>query len=146
MATVYQTYKHISRRDFGNLRGWVVRSAYITKYFKEFFGEEEKNWFFDDKKLGGKQVSLAAAKNFRDKYLKQANAPERVPGDKGRIYVGQKSYRPRNGGDLVHYDVWFAWVRVDGKPASTSYSIAKYGYEEAKKMAARWLRKKRTGS
>lgn len=141
--------KNISRRDFQSIHGWVVRSVYITRYFRRLgqtVGQNLTNWYFDDLKLGGKQNSLKAAIRFRDRYLKKGGAKERIPGEVGRVYKGTKTYLtniPGFGSTRVSYEAWFAWVRVNGKAKSTSYMIEKHGEKGAKKLASQWLKKQR---
>jgi hypothetical protein len=63
---------------------------------------------------------------------------------KGRVYKEVRSWRDRATGEMRHYDAWSAWIRVDGRPRHTSYSVAKHGSDGAADLAWRWLKARRS--
>ena len=97
---------------------------------------------FSDGVYGAKYKSLAAAIKWRDRTLKKLPHPLRI--DRGSIkrpygYTKRVLLKRR----VDWHDVYTAWARLkSGKVATTSYSIAKYGKKEAKRLADIWLQSK----
>jgi hypothetical protein len=128
-------YKGISRIDSRTTRGWLVRGYKNgTRYSK----------LFSDGKLGGRENAFEKAKVFYGELsarLKSIPSKPRsqkiVSHDKrnqtGVLGVSKLSKVGKNNKRLGFYSV--TWRPSKGKQKCTSFSIAKYGDDEAFKLA-----------
>lgn len=127
-------YKNILRFDYGRTHGWWVR-------FER--GGSPIRKLFSDRRYGGRRAALKHAKAFRDGApIEPKVLPAQSRPGQGRVYLELRSYRDRSG-TLQHYQAWSAWIRVDGRPRHTSYSIPKHGGPAAKRLAKQWLAARR---
>lgn len=126
---------HLSRIDNPTSHGWTVR---ISR------GEEKIIKFFSDNKFGGKRLSQAAARNFRDETLGRLTKQGKLPRAK-KMVVRQKRnktgvigiskvFKKRPDGRLAPY-YSITWHPQPGVQRGTSISIEKYGEEKAWKKA-----------
>jgi len=133
--------KGISRIDSTSTHGWFVRGYRNNKTFSKLFS---------DKKLGGKAKALIAAKAFRQSLW---NKIEKIPVKRrprrlvvrdsrnttGVIGVCHIAKKNNNGSIYESYAV--SWRPKPGIQKCTSFSIKKYGRQQAFRLAVE-LRKK----
>jgi len=132
--------KNITRFDYRNTHGWWVRFQRSTE------GGEKRvtSKLFSDAICGGKRKALAAAILWRDRMVKRVPPPRRSPNSErvppGYGYIKRVSLARRVGVSPVY----LAWIRLhDGRAASTTYSIKKWGVKEAKRLSELYLARKR---
>lgn len=126
--------RNIIRFDYARARGWCVR--FNLKHYKV-------TKFFSDSLHGSKAKALKAAKAFRDYHDRRK--PELLkarPWSEGRIFRELRSWVTAQG-ERRYYEAWTVWIRMPTRPASTNYSIDKWGPRKAKSKAEAWLNQKR---
>jgi len=108
---------------------------------------EKFHQFFNDNKYGGKENTLVAAKSFRDaikvEYTERLGKKSISPHSKaskrsvsGIVGVNRSSYEYQRWGKTYKSAVWQAnWPLGNGRQTGTSFSIKKYGEEEAFRLA-----------
>ncbi len=118
--------------------GWWVRMQKNGEKFHQFF---------NDNKYGGKEKTLVAAKSFRDaikvEYTERLGRKSISPHPKaskrsvsGIVGVNRSSYEYQRWGKTYKSAVWQAnWPLGNGRQTGTSFSIKKYGEEEAFRLA-----------
>ena len=114
--------------------GWWVRLQKNGKKFQNFF---------NDSKFGGKEEGLKAAKIFRDAVkLHLDDLPDinvthkKARSNSGIVGVSRTEGLYKSKGRRYYRKAWIAnWVNEAGKPTGTSFSIDKYGEEEAFRKA-----------
>lgn len=130
--------RYISRQDRKHVKGWQVRyKRGLPKAILCFFG---------DKAYGGEDLALVEAKAFRDQVVKI-----HAPNESGASARRQRKFRDKPS-DLigVYLSVnyagarrrfasysWAASVIIEGRAVHRTWSIKKWGYEEAFWRAAR---------
>ena len=124
--------KYITRCDYPRTHGWWVR------IFDCRDGKGKVSRYFRDTKYESKEEGLIGAKKFRDKYFNRLTRAEKTidhtKGKKGRIYSDgvYTVWHIRNGFAYPH--ACASW-HEDGKQHKRSFSVEKYGYDEAWKKA-----------
>ncbi|MBU2740020.1 hypothetical protein [Acidithiobacillus concretivorus] len=129
-----------SKQKSGN--GWLVR-LYLPGENKRPVAQR----YFADKKHGGTDKALEVAKVWRDEKMREHTVAPRKRDGSGYFlkYNRRNAVSGRIGINLVSYKnpdgsfrnlSWQARFMVDGKQKNKSYSILKYGYETAWRMAA----------
>ena len=130
--------RNITRMDYVKTHGWWVR---IVRR------KQETSKLFSDRVHGGKGKALKAAQAWRDaikdclpSHIKHAHASfwlnppsHNTSGRVGVFYTEWERYRT-NG----RYDSWSGWIaawREDKRPKVARFSIANYGYQQAKRLA-----------
>jgi hypothetical protein len=127
--------KNITRFDYGRTHGWWVRFQRNTAS-----GNRVVSKMFSDSVHGGKAKARRAAIAWRDRTARaiQPARPSRT--ELGAGYV-KRAERARRVGS---WPVYIAWIRMpDGRAASTSFSIARWGAREAKRRCELYLARKR---
>jgi hypothetical protein len=97
---------------------------------------------FSDAVHGGKRKALLAAIAWRDQMATTVRPPRRTRAARGAPtgYVKRTQITRRAGASRVYV----AWIRMpDGRAASTSFSIEKWGVKEAKRRCELYLARKR---
>lgn len=120
--------------------GWWVR---LQK------GGEKFQNFFNDSKFGGKEEGLNAARIFRD--IVKLQLADKVVGKRkknknrsspGIVGVSRFEGPCKSHGYTYDRKVWTAhWLNEKGKSAGSSFSIDKYGEEEAFRLALKARKK-----
>lgn len=111
--------------------GWQVRlQRRGTRYAK----------YFADRRYGGSEGSLKAAKAWRDDLLKTFSEDERARvcskssrNSSGVVGVSKVTIAGSNG--VVYYFWQATWSPAPGQRRSIRYSVKKYGEEEAFRLA-----------
>jgi hypothetical protein len=130
-------YRNITRMDYSRSHGYWVRFSYLVHPISKLFS---------DRLYGGKRKALKAAIKYRDEVA--ATLPPRRHGrntllGSGRIWKERRSYISLSG-TRQYYQAWTAWIMVSPQhPASSNFSIDKWGSHRAKSMLLVWLAKKR---
>lgn len=133
--------KGISRIDSGSTHGWFVRSYRNGKTYSKLFS---------DRKCGGKEQAYALAKSHREQLAEQVSAMPKEPSKRrvvrsdsrnktGELGVSYTVKKGPNGTKHECYSV--SWRPEPGVQKCTSFSIKKYGKEEAFKLAVEHRRK-----
>lgn len=133
--------KGISRIDSGSTHGWFVRSYRNGKTYSKLFS---------DRKCGGKEQAYALAKSHRKQLAEQVSAMPKEP-SKRRVVTSDSrnktgelgvSYTVKKGPNGTKHECYsVSWRPKPGVQKCTSFSIKKYGKEEAFKMAVEHRRK-----
>ena len=131
--------KSITRMDYKKNIGWYVRI--------KFRGEEHRK-YFGDSVWGVYEEALEAAIQWRDEKERELGQPRtdqmvisKSRSDLGIIGVRRTMSRTgatdKDGNPLPNYTPVYAvsWSPEPNVRKSTSFSVEKYGEEEAKKMA-----------
>lgn len=127
--------KNITRFDYGKTHGWWVRFQRST----ESGTKRVVSKMFSDAVHGGKMRALRAAIAWRDQTAATIR-PARRRTALGIGYVKRVEIARRVGASPVY----LAWIRMpDGRAASTSFSIDKWGAREAKRRCQLYLARKR---
>lgn len=134
-------HKGVSRIDSKNTHGWFVRV---------YNRDVTHSKLFSDKKYGGREEALHLALEYRDELEAQvrANSPGRrvVQRDKrnksGVIGVCRTRKRNRNGTYSECYSV--SWSPEVNIKKCRTFSIQKYGEEEAFRLACELRKSKET--
>jgi hypothetical protein len=131
----YIHYKGISRINSKTTRGWLVRGYKNGKRYSKLFS---------DRKSGTSEEALQHARVFYDELILRLKAMPSRPRAKKIVYrdarnstgvigVSRLKKIGKNGNTLEFYSV--TWRPAPGVQKCTSYSIGKYGEEEAFKRA-----------
>jgi hypothetical protein len=129
--------KNITRFDYGKTHGWWVRFQRSTES-----GRRVVSKMFSDAVHGGKRKALRAAVGWRDQTLAALRPSDSARARRAveRGYVKRAELARRVG----TWPVYIAWIRMpDGRAASTSFSIARWGAREAKRRCELYLARKR---
>lgn len=127
--------KGISRIDSQSTHGWFVRGYRNGKTFSRLFS---------DRKWGGKEEALRAARSFRDELHQQISGMPRQPrtrrvvlhdsrNNTGVLGVCRTAKKTPSGKLSECYSV--SWRPEPGVQKCTSYSINKYGEKKAFQLA-----------
>ena len=130
--------KNITRFDYGKTHGWWVRFQRSS----ESGAKRVLSKLFSDAVHGGKIKALRAAVAWRDQMVLTVRPPRRARAATGAPtgYVKRAQIMRRTGASRVYV----AWIRMpNGRAASTSFSIEKWGVQEAKRRCERYLARKR---
>lgn len=147
----YKTYplRYISRMDYGNyLVGWWVRIS-----------QRKGGWVqkhFPDRRHGGKAKALIAAKAWRDEQTARLKLPEHIVHTNARsdkkqpkLPCGIFIVTHRKAGKLYAQMV-SVWQESEWVQARKTFSINKYGYDGALRLAKKarreGLRNRNNGS
>lgn len=130
-------FRNITRMDYKRSHGYWVRFEYLAHPISKMFS---------DIRYGGKRKALAAAVKYRDKVSltlpPRHHGPDVLPGP-GRIWKERRSYLSLSG-TRMYYNAWTAWIMVSPQhPASSNFSIDKWGVRRAKSRILVWLTQKR---
>jgi len=127
--------KNITRFDYGKTHGWWVRFQRST----ESGTKRVVSKMFSDAVHGGKRKALRAAVEWRDQTAATIK-PARRRTTRVSGYVKRVEITRRVGVSPVY----LAWIRMpNGQAASTSFSIEKWGAQEAKRRCQLYLARKR---
>jgi hypothetical protein len=127
--------KNITRFDYGKTHGWWVRFQRSTRAGSKRVVSK----MFSDAVHGGKREALRAAIAWRDETAATIR-PARVQRRRASGYVKRAEVARRVGVSAVY----MAWIRMpNGRAASTSFSIEKWGAHEAKRRCELYLARKR---
>jgi hypothetical protein len=126
-------YRNITRMDYARSHGYWVRFEYLSHPISKMFS---------DGRYGGKRKALKAAVKYRDEVSltlpPRRHGPDMLPGP-GRIWKERRSYL-NHSGIRMYYNAWTAWIMVSPqRPASTNFSIDKWGSHRAKFRTLLWL-------
>ena len=133
--------KGISRIDTKSTHGWFVRGYRNGKTYTKLFS---------DRKSGGKEAALEAARNYRQQLLEelskipQKERERRVVSKDSRNRTGELgvSRTSKKGPKGAIYECFsVSWRPEPGVQKSTSFSIKKYGEEKALELAIAHRRK-----
>lgn len=117
--------------------------------WKVAFRRKSREWhkYFSDAAYGGKRQALSAAKLWRNEWFAKLSGidykvwrRELVPPSNttGIVGVHRGVMRKMSGGKVVDWVNWQAyWRDADGRRKTKSFSVNKYGEEEAKALAKR---------
>jgi len=133
-------YKSISRVDSSKMNGWYVRVK---------FNKQNHTKFFTDGVHGGKEAALDEAIQWRNQKERELGKPRtdrivianKQDNNTGHIgVIRTKKWtgaRDKNGNPLPNYgDVYsVTWSPEPGVARHTSFSVDKYGEEEARRLA-----------
>lgn len=143
MVTGKTTLKYITRIDSGHTRCWWVRIGYSI--------EERVHKSFPDRRYGNRAKSFQAAKKWRDKELKRL----RPLMDKaynldvnGQRHWGEgisENWSCKENGWCYLGIMASYWDNRKGRQLHKHFSVNKYGYDEAVKLAKQWRKLKLTG-
>lgn len=133
--------KGLSRIDSESTHGWFVRGYKNKKTYSKLFS---------DKRYGGEKEALEAARKYRDALVEELNEipneprPRRIVSRDSRNVTGvlgvcRISKKGANGGVNEFYSV--TWRPEPGVQKCSSFSIRKYGEEEAFRLAVELRRK-----
>lgn len=130
-------HKNITRMDYKRTHGWWVRFERLGRLISKTFS---------DGCYGGKRKALVAAIEYRDEVFKtlppRHHGPDVLPGP-GRIWRERRSYVSLSG-KRMYYNAWTAWIMLSPQhPASSNFSIDKWGVRRAKSRILVWLDQKR---
>jgi hypothetical protein len=126
--------KNITRFDYGRTHAWWVRFQRSTG------GTRVVSKMFSDAVHGGKAKALRAAIAWRDRTAATIQPARRRRTKAGVGYVKRAELARRVG----TWPVYIAWIRMpDGRAASTSFSVARWGEREAKRRCQLYLARKR---
>lgn len=116
-------------------RGWIVRLQRQGRYASRFFA---------DSRWGGKRHALQAAKAFRDAVESESrywttSERSQVPSQRNRsgsVGVHRVRQPGEGGGKETRGGYWVAqWTDGNGHRKTRSFSVAKFGDEEARQRA-----------
>jgi len=131
--------KYISRIDSNYTHCYYVRAGY---------GHDDiKNKTFTDGVYGGKRKALIAAKRWRDKEIKRTAAKTKAYKALQRRHFGKGySLSKDERFDPVKLS-WRAtyWSKAHNRQLTKTFSVNRYGYRLAKKLATQWRKIKLTG-
>ena len=131
--------KNITRFDYGKTHGWWVRFQRST----EAGTKRVVSKMFSDAVHGGKAKALRAAIAWRNQTAATIRPARRTRIRTGSGYVKRVLIARRVG----IAPVYMAWIRLpNGRAASTSFSIEKWGAQEAKRRCQLYLARKRRES
>lgn len=136
--------RYLSRIDIapkakkGGTHGWQFR-----------FQRDDVNIskFFSDSKYGGKEGALVAAQKFRDEMEQLYPPPVSKKGFTTKrskrnasgivgVHRSEYAYKKKDRNGIYHNCAWVAqWIDHSGKRKTRSFSIPKYGENEALKLA-----------
>lgn len=127
--------KGISRIDSGSTHGWFVRGYRNGKTYSKLFS---------DKKQGGKNKALKAAREYRDSLFEEIQSIPKKPRGRrlvlkdsrnttGVLGVCRTVKKSPNGKENECYSV--SWRPEPGIQKCTSFSIKKYGEKKAFDLA-----------
>ena len=133
--------KGISRIDSGSTHGYFVRAYHSSKTYSKLFS---------DRKCGGKESALEQAILYRDELTTELAATPKGPRKRrivtsdsrnktGELGVSRSTKTGPNGTKHECYSV--SWRPEPKIQKCTSFSIKKYGEEDAFKMAVAHRRK-----
>lgn len=134
--------KGISRIDAESTHGWFVRGYKNKKTYSKFFG---------DRKHGGKEAALAEAIKHRDELLNELEGipdnprPRRIVSKDSRNVTGVLGVCrivKKSPSGTVNECYSVTWRPEPGVQKCASFSIRKYGEEEAFRLAVELRRKK----
>lgn len=126
-----ESTRGISRMNYESTKnGWLVRYTTEGVTF---------NKLFSDSNYGSSEASLAAAEKFFDEIRTLFPPPTweefikkmGVDPESGVVGVGRRRHRHKD----KYYYFWEARASLDGKEVKRRFSVAKYGEEEAKRLA-----------
>lgn len=133
--------KYLTRFDYGNTIGWQVRvpsqpGQYPTVYHSKFFA---------DKMHGGNRKAMAAARDYRDKYLKDSGQENLLDASHIRSTI-HRSHKNNSSGIIGVRRVvsnrngnvsesWLAYGMLNRKNWKRSFSVQLYGEKKAFLMA-----------
>jgi hypothetical protein len=130
--------RHITRCDYLRTRGWWVR------FFRTIDGGRRcvASKLFSDRVWGGKRWALEQAKRWRNMTERTVPKPQRRSDAKpvGHGYVRRCLLKHRSG---QRHPAVVAWIKLCDGPASTSYSVTRWGDRHARRKAEQWLREQR---
>jgi hypothetical protein len=136
LTPIVKREKNITRFDYGKTHGWWVRFQRST----EAGTKRVLSKMFSDAVHGGKAKALRAAIAWRDRTSASIRPARRRRMPPSYGYVRRTELARRAGTSPVY----LAWIRMpNGRAASTSFSIAKWGVREAKRRCALYLARKR---
>ncbi len=123
-VTAMKKLKNITRMEYKTPYGWWVRFNYNKQNYSKFF---------NDKKYGGKQLSLLSAHAWMKNTKQKANIPDTplLVGGGARSNTGIRgvSFCSNSGRYFA------SWCDDNGKPGAASFSKNKYGMKKALKLA-----------
>lgn len=138
-----KTLKYITRIDSGTTHCWWVRIGYII--------EERVHKSFPDKRYGNRAKAFEAAKKWRDKELKRLrplmDIAYNLDVNKQRHWgegISESWSAPKNGWRYLNICGSY-WDGRRNKQINKCFSVNKYGYDEAVKLAKQWRKLKITG-
>jgi len=123
--------KYITRMDYPRAHGWWVR------ILDNRDGNGTISRFFRDTKYTSKEEGLSEAIKFRDRHFNHLTRSQKtVKHDQklGKIYADGVfiTWKTRNGWSYPH--ACASWWE-DGRQHHRTFSVEKYGYDEAWKLA-----------
>ena len=138
--------RHLTRIESGRAVGW---------WFRLTLGDQViESAFFSDRKHGGKESALCEARKHRDEVCKRHHRGIPAEGQR-RGWATHSLHRNERGVKLVTTErsgkLHFAWLAtyycraVYPKQRKRSYSVNKYGFDRARKLAIRQRRLWETG-
>lgn len=132
--------RNITRLDYGSTHAWWVRFTRGSRGD----GQTVVSRMFSDGVYGGNRKALGAAKKWRDRMSRKVPPPVKggtpAPVPPGYGYVRRTTIQRRVGTS----DVWLAWIRLeDGRCASSTSSIERWGNAAARRRAEAYLARKR---
>lgn len=123
--------KYITRMDYPHTHGWWVRifdnrssNGKISKYFR-------------DTKYESKAEGLREAKKFRDRHFNHLTRAQKIisrQGKFGKIYGKGVFISWKTRGEWSYPHACASWWE-DGRQHHRTFSVEKYGYDEAWKLA-----------
>lgn len=129
--------RFITRYQYGAGPGWRV---YISR------GPSTVCKYFFDAEYGTRMLALRAALAFRDETLKNLPPPRKGghSSGAGEVRLGRRFY-VNTYGERVSYKAYFAWVRANKnvRMAVGTFSVNKYGKDEAQRLAAQCIQRHR---
>ena len=142
------SYKGISRidSDHNHTHGWYVRIRQDGLV---------RSKFFSDRKYGGIVQALRKARRFYKTEMKKVldetlgEAPSHIPNrvivtknkNNNTGVIGVQRIERENSGGSVYRSFRVCWTESEGKARTKFFSIAKYGEEEAFRLACEFRRK-----
>lgn len=124
--------KYITRCDYPRTHGWWVR------IFDSRDGKGKVSKYFRDTKYESKEEGLIEAMKFRDKYFNRLTRAEKTitngKSRKGKIYSEGVYISWKTRGEHSYPHATASWWE-GGKQHRKTFSIEKYGYDEAWKKA-----------
>lgn len=127
--------KGISRIDSGKTHGWFVRGYRNGKTWSKLFS---------DQKHGGREAALDQAREFRKKLASDLQQLPAIPRARRVVtrnsrnttgVIGVSRTRKKSSSGNIHECYSVSWRTPEGVPRCTSFSIRKYGEEEAFRRA-----------
>jgi len=133
--------KGISRIDSGSTHGWFVRGYKNGKTYSKLFS---------DKRWGGKNKALEAARAYRDELLQDLDKIPQKPRGRRIVYrdsrnttgvLGVCRTAKKSSKGTVNECFSVSWRPEPGVQKCTSFSIRKYGERKAFQLAVAHRRK-----